>query len=67
MKNKKAISKEKSSLVRSSAAEYLTLSELEENSVIRNFRITAKDGKNSQTFLIHLAFSLVDFTFIKVN
>ena len=27
-------------------------SELEENSVIRNFRITAKDGKNSPIFLI---------------
>ena len=26
-------------------------SELEENSVIRNFRITAKDGKNSPNFL----------------
>ena len=51
MKNKKAISKEKSSLVSSSSAEYLTLSELEENSVIQNFRITAKDGKNSSTFL----------------
>ena len=27
-------------------------SELEENSVIQNFRITAKDGKNSPIFLI---------------
>jgi len=52
MKNKKIINKKDSSLVRSSAAEYLTFSELEEDSVIQNFRITAKDGKNSPIFLI---------------
>ena len=43
--------KKESSLLRYSAAEYLTFSELEEDSVIRNFRITAKDGKNSPIFL----------------
>lgn len=51
MKNKKIINKKDSSLVRSSVAEYLTFSELEQDSVVRNFRITAKDGKNSPIFL----------------
>jgi len=50
MKNKKIINKKESSLVRSSAAKYLTFSELEEDSVIQNFRITAKDGTNSPIF-----------------
>ena len=39
-------------MVPSSTTEYLTFSELEEDSVIRNFRITAEDGKNSPIFLI---------------
>ena len=51
MINKKIMSKKESSIVRSSAAKYLTFSELEEDSVIQNFRITAKDGKNSPIFL----------------
>lgn len=41
MENKKVINKNESSIIRSSAAEYLIFSESEENSVIRNFRITA--------------------------
>jgi hypothetical protein len=52
MTNKKIMSKKEPSIVRSSSAKYLTFSELEEDSVIRNFRITAKDGKNSPIFLI---------------
>jgi hypothetical protein len=39
--------------IRSSAAEYLTFvaNELQADSVIRHFRITAKDGKNYNTHL----------------
>ena len=52
MKNKKTLSKKNSSMAPSSVAKYLTFSESEEDSVIRNFRITAEDGKNSPIFLI---------------
>jgi hypothetical protein len=46
--------------IRSSAAEYLAFvaaSELKENSVIRNFRITASDGTNYNT--THYSLSVV--------
>ncbi len=47
MVGKKVTNKNQPSIIRSSAAEYLTFPKLEENSVIQSFRITA----NSLNFL----------------
>ncbi len=56
MVSKKVTNKNKPSITRFSAAKYLTFvaasaGGVEENSAIQNFRITAKDEKNSSTSL----------------
>ena len=59
------------SIVRSSAAEYLTFitatGEVDENSVIRKFRITAADGKTYNTNHYNLSAIVSTLKHFKMN
>ncbi len=59
------------SIVRSSAAEYLTFitatGEVDENSVIRKFRITAADGKTYNTNHYNLSAIVETLNHFKMN
>ena len=65
------VNKREISIVRSSAAEYLTFitatGEVDENSVIRKFRITAADGKTYNTNHYNLSAIVETLKHFKMN